>query len=148
MDNHVREKTKELETINTKLEKAQQEYEPYKAQDELDRIHELYPNMKENLRIADFCKSTGFTTDATKKLLTGIVLTVTGNLFSPEHKQSFKVQDAKVKIEKEPDNPLKLRLTINGVNILDWFKQKFQEFQDAIGIRRRPEPIKKAGMKL
>jgi len=30
---------------------------------------------------------------------------------------------------KQRDNPDKLKLSINGQNILNWFKQKFKELQ-------------------
>jgi cell fate (sporulation/competence/biofilm development) regulator YmcA (YheA/YmcA/DUF963 family) len=42
------------------------------------------------------------------------------------------VKDAKVKIEKESDNPNKLRLAINGMNVVDWFRQKYKEVQQKI----------------
>ncbi len=148
MHSHIQEKTKELETVDSKLENARQEYEPYKAQEELNFVHELFPMMQEQLRVANLCKSVGFTTESVKNMLSDKELIVTGNLYSPEHKQHFEVQNGKAKIEKEPDNPLKLRLTINGTNILDWFKQKFRELQEALVIRKRPEPVKRQGMKM
>ncbi len=43
----------------------------------------------------------------------------TFSFFSPEHKQKFTAEDVKLKMEKEPDNPDKLRLNLNGMNILD-----------------------------
>jgi hypothetical protein len=44
------------------------------------------------------------------------------------------VKEAKVKIEKEPDNLGKLRLTINDTNIIDWFKLKYKELQKRIKV--------------
>jgi FtsZ-binding cell division protein ZapB len=133
MDEYVRRKDNELTVIETKLQKAKQEYEPYRAQEELNLIHELFPMMKEQLRITDLCQKIGFTIGAVRKLLKGITLPIaSGKLYSSEHKQYFEVKDAKVKIEKEPDNPSKLRLTINGINILEWFRQKYKEFQQRI----------------
>jgi hypothetical protein len=138
MDEYAKQKNKELTTIETKLQKAKQEYEPYKAQEELNQIHELFPMMKEQLRIADLCQKIGFTIEAVRKLLGGITLSIaSGKLYSPEHKQYFEVKDAKVKIEHEPDNPNKLRLTINGTNIIDWFKLKYKELQQKVGINSR-----------
>ncbi len=148
MDEYTKQKQKELSMVESKLENAKQAYEPYKIQEELNLAHELFPMMKEQLRIADLCKSIGFTINGIKKMLSDKELTVTGNLYSNEHKQGFEVQNAKVKIEKEPDNPLKLCLTINGTNILDWFKQKFRELQDATRIWKRPEQEKRRGMRM
>ncbi|KAA6337229.1 Plasmid recombination enzyme [termite gut metagenome] len=133
MDEYVRRKDNELSIIETKLQKAKQDYEPYKAQEELNLIHELFPMMKEQLRIAELCQKIGFTIDAVRGLLKGITLSIaSGKLYSFEHKQYFEVKDAKVKIEKEPDNPNKLQLMINEMNVADWFRQKHKEFQQRI----------------
>ncbi|KAA6325678.1 hypothetical protein EZS27_025135, partial [termite gut metagenome] len=135
MDEYVRRKDNELTSIETKLQKTKQEYEPYKVQEELNRIHELFPIMKEQLRIAELCQKIGFTIEAVRQLLKGITLSIVfGKLYSPEHKQHFEVKEAKVKIDHEPDNPNKLRLSINGMNIMDWFRQKYKEVQQRIRV--------------
>jgi hypothetical protein len=56
------------------------------------------------------------------------------------------VKDAKVKIEEEPDNPNKLRLAINGTNIMDWFRQKYQELKQSVRTIQKPE--KNKGIKM
>ena len=98
MDRHVEDKTEELATVETKLQKAQQDYEPYRAQEEVTRIHELFPMMKEQLRIADLCRKIGLAVESTRSLLTGIILTAKSfSFFSPEHKQKFIAEDVKLK---------------------------------------------------
>jgi len=130
MDKHLQQKEQEIATIEAKLQKVKQDYEPFKAQEELNLIHELFPMMKEQLRIANFCKKIGLAIEDVKALLYGKLLTAkTFSFFSPEHNQKFTMEDMKLKIEKEPDNPSKLRLNLNGMNILDWFKQKYSELQ-------------------
>jgi hypothetical protein len=127
MYEHVRQKEKELAAIETKLRKARQEYEPYR---ELNLIHELFPMMKEQLRIANFCLKTGFAVEHICRMFRGNTLTInSGKLYSPEHDRKFEVTNAKLKIENEPDNPNKLRLNINEMNILEWFRQKYREVQ-------------------
>lgn len=133
MDRHVRDKEEELATVESKLQRAKQEYEPYKAQEELNLIHNLFPMMKEQLRIADLCKTMGLALNSIKELLEGRNLTAkTFSFFSPEHKQKFTAEDVKLKMEKELDNPDKLRLNLNGMNILDWFRQKYREVQEKV----------------
>jgi len=44
-----------------------------------------------------------------------------------------------LKIEKETDNPEKLKLTLNGNNILDWFKEKFKELHQRARINIQPK---------
>ncbi|GHT29149.1 mobilization protein BmpH [Bacteroidia bacterium] len=133
MDEHIQQKNKELATIENKLQKAKQEYEPYKAQEELNLIHELFPMMKENLRIAELCKKIGIGIEYIKMLFSGKTLTAKSfSFFSSEYNQKFTAKDVKLKIEKEQDNSNKLRLTLNGMNILDWFRKKYQEVQKKV----------------
>ncbi|MDR3046019.1 MAG: plasmid recombination protein [Bacteroidales bacterium] len=121
MDEHIRQKTKELATVETKLQKAKQDYEPYKAQEELNLIHELFPLMKEQLRIAEFCRKIGLSVESIKALFAGKTLTAKSfSFFSPEHNQKFISENINLKIKKEQDNPNKLRLDLNDINILDW----------------------------
>ncbi|KAA6317012.1 hypothetical protein EZS27_032769 [termite gut metagenome] len=101
---------------------------------------ELFPMMKEQLRIADLCRKIGLAIESIKSLFEGKSLTAKSfSFFSPEHNQKFTAEDVRLEVEKEPDNPNKLRLNLNGVNILDWFRQKYQEFQKAIGIHIKPK---------
>jgi hypothetical protein len=145
MDRHVRDKKEELATVEVKLQKAKLDYEPYRAQEELNLIHNLFPMMKEQLRIADFCRKIGLAVESIKALLAGKVLTAKSfSFFSPEHKQKFTAEDVKLKIETEQDNPNKLRLSLDGVNILEWFRQKYQE----VKFRKKPEISKNKGIKM
>jgi hypothetical protein len=140
MDKHVQDKIEKLAIVEAKLQKSQQEYEPYKAQEDLNLIHELFPMMKEQLRIAHFCRKIGLTIESIKSLFAGRILTAKSfSFFSPEHNQKFKAEDVKLKIEKEPDNPNKLRLNINEMDISDWFKVKYQKIQQKFNINRKPE---------
>jgi len=94
--------------------------------------------MKEQLRIAYLCQQIGLAVESIKALLTGKTLTAKSfSFFSPEHKRKFTAEDVKLKIEKEPNNPNKLRLNINGMNILDWFKQRFEDVQKAMENRNK-----------
>jgi hypothetical protein len=52
------------------------------------------------------------------------------------------MENMRIKMEQEPDNPNRLRLVLNGVNILDWFKEKAQE------VRQRVMPKRGRGMKM
>jgi hypothetical protein len=74
--------------------------------------------------------------------------TVNDKLYSPEHKQHFEAKNLKVQIEKEPDNPNKLRLNLNGMNILEWFREKYQEMRQAIGNGKKQANDKSRQMKM
>lgn len=45
----------------------------------------------------------------------------------PEHDQDFSVQNARLQLFRDWDSRDKFRLSLNGQNIIDWFKQKEQE---------------------
>ncbi|KAA6311523.1 Plasmid recombination enzyme [termite gut metagenome] len=140
MDEYVRRKDNELTSIEAKLQKAKQDYEPYRAQEELNFIHALFPMMKEQLRIAELCRKVGLAIESIKSLFEGKSLTAKFfSFFSPEHNQKFTAEDVRLKIEKEPDNPNKLQLNLNGMNILEWFRQKYQVFQKSIDIHVKPK---------
>jgi hypothetical protein len=133
MDDYVRQKEMELTTVETKIQKAKQDYEPYKAVDELNLIYELFPMMKEQLRIAGLCRKIGLAIESIKSLFEGKILTAKSfSFFSTEHNQKFTADDVKLKIEKAPDNPSRLQLNLNGMNILEWFKIKYREVQQKI----------------
>jgi hypothetical protein len=135
--------------VTAKLQKAKQEYEPYIAQEELNLIHNLFPMMKEQLRIADFCKKMGLAVNSIKALLEGRNLTAKMfSFFSPEARQKFTAEDVKLKMEREPDNPDKLRLNLNGVNIIDWSREQYQRVKQATRLNIKPEAGKNKGFKM
>lgn len=151
MDEYVRRKEKELATMETRLQQLKQDYEPYKAQEELNAITKYYPMMKEQMRIAELCERIGLTFDSVRSLIFGKTLTGESvKLYSPEHERHFQAENVQLKIEKEPDNPAKFRLSLNGQNIIDWFRQKYQKLQATIRIapKQKPEVDKSKGIKM
>lgn len=92
--------------------------------------------MKERLRIAEFCERIGLAFESIKALFYGKTLTSTViKLFSPEHNRYFEAKDVQFKVEKDADSPNKLKLSIHGENILDWFKKKFEAVKLALDSR-------------
>jgi hypothetical protein len=61
-------------------------------------------------------------------------------------------EDAKLQLFKERENPDKFHLSINGQNILDWFRQKYQEVKQTIRPHikppAKPEVDKNKGFKM
>jgi len=152
MHEYTQQKETEISNLETRIEQLKQDYEPYKAQDDINLLLGVFPHLSERLRIAQLCKAVGLTIDTIKQLFKGEPLSFTGKLHSPEHDQSFSVQDAKLQLFKESKDSDRLKLTINGQNILDWFKQKYQEVKQATNYYKRPsiksEEGKNKGLKL
>lgn len=79
------------------------------------------------------CEQIGLTFNNIRALLSGKTLSGdSAKLYSPEHERHFETKDIKLKIEKEPDNPEKLRLSLNGKNIIDWFREQFSRLKQTI----------------
>lgn len=84
------------------------------------------------------CRGFQLTIDIIKQLFKGEAVTVNGKLRLPEHNQSFNVQDVKLQLFKESRDSDRLKLSINGQNIIDWFKQKYQELKQSVKPHIKP----------
>lgn len=94
--------------------------------------------MKEQMRIAELCERIGLTFDSVRSLIFGKILTGESiKLYSVKYERHFQTEDVQLKIEKEPDNPAKFGLSLNGQNILDWFRQKYKDLQVTIRIEHK-----------
>lgn len=143
MHDYARNKEKEITDMESRLNQLKQDCEPYKAQEELNAIHKYFPMMKEQMRIAGLCEQVGLLFDSIRALLFGKTLTgESAKFYSPEHKQHFEAKDIQLKVEKDPDSPGNLRLSLNGQNILDWFRQKYQELKQTARPHIKPIPPK------
>jgi hypothetical protein len=132
MHEYNEQKENEISEKEARLERLQRDYEPYRAQDDLNLLMDVFPKMAENLRMARFCKDVGLTIDDTRKLFNAETITVTGKLRSPEHDRDFDVRDAKLQIYKRQDGSGKLFLYLNGKNILDWFREQFDKLKQNV----------------
>ena len=142
MHEYTRQKEQEATAVEARLEQLKQNYEQYKAQEDINLLFEVFPQLNERLRIAQLCKAIGLAVDAVKRLFKGEEIMVTGTLHSPEHNRSFEVQNIKLQLLKDKDNPNKLKLFINGKYIIDWFKQKYQELKQSVRTFQKPEKNK------
>ena len=142
LDDYVRRKEKELAEMKARLEQLKQDYEPYKAQDDINMLISIFPKLSENLQMAQLCRSIGLPVDMIKRLFTGEAVSYSGKLRSPEHDRDFNVQDAKLQLYKEKNNPNNLHLSLNGQNILEWFKRKYDDLQRLAKPHIKPIPPK------
>ena len=140
MNEHLKQQKDEFVALETKLQAAKQQYEPYKAQEDINLLLSLFPKLSGYLPIAQLCKAIGLTVETIKKLFNRETITLTGALHSPEHKQNFEAKDIRLKIDKEPNNSGKFRLTLNGQDIQEWFKQQYNAHRHIIRPYSKPEP--------
>jgi hypothetical protein len=77
----------------------------------------------------------GFGEDLTKKVLEMKPVGFRGKLYSAEYKRHFETEHSVVEIKVSSNELDKLLLMIDGLGDVSWFKQKYQEFQERIGIK-------------
>lgn len=147
MHNYTQNKEKEITEMESRLQQLKRDYEPYKAQEEVNAIHKYFPMMKEQMRVVGLCEQVGLVLDSIRALLFGKTLTgESAKFYSPEYKQHFEAKDIQLKIEKDPKNPGKFFLSLNGQNIIEWFKQKYQEIKQTARPHIKPAmPTPKKG---
>ena len=125
-------KDKEISRLNTLLEKA----------------HKWFPMFKEMLRMEKLCAVIGFTKDMIESLLTKKeAIQCSGKIYSEEHRRKFNIKNDVFRVEKHPMDGGKLILTINRIQMGEWFKEQFDKLRQSL---RRPteEPRKSRGFKL
>jgi hypothetical protein len=83
----------------------------------------------------------GFTKEMTSMLVNEKPVRFSGTLYSHEYERNFQTEHSTAKIEENPKEPGKFRLMIDGLHVVDWFRQKYREMQKVLGIpvRERPE---------
>lgn len=126
--------------------KYQQEITQY--DEKLKRIDTYFPNVKELLPLADQCREVGFTEEMTRQLVNLQPVGFRGKLYSKEHREKFKTEHSTAVIERNPQQQGKFHLCIDGKPILEWFKMKFQEIKEKLGITPKVENEPKRGLRM
>lgn len=101
---------------------------------ELEKIHNLFPKLKELLRIENLCKHLGFSEELTKMILEMKPIGFRGKLYSSEYKRKFETEHSVAEVKDHPIEKGKLQFTLDGVSDTNWFRQKQKEFLEGIGI--------------
>lgn len=139
----------ENRSLKTEMQTLQKEYQTTtdKLRAELKKIYDLFPNLRELLSIERMCRLVGFTEKLTKQILSGEKVGFKGSLYSTEYKREITTEYSVAQMEPEPKKPGKLRLTIDSVDIIEWFRLKQKEFLKSIGITiRNKAQEKKIGL--
>jgi len=104
--------------------------------------------LKEMLRMEKLCATIGFTKEMIESLLTKKeAIQCSGKIYSEEHRHKFDIKNDVFRVEKHPMDSGKLILTINRIQMGEWFKEQFDKLRQSL---RRPteEPRKSRGFKL
>lgn len=116
----------------------------------LKRIDCYFPNVKELLPIAEQCREVGFTEEMTRQLVNFQHVGFRGKLYSREYREKFRTEHSTATVERNPQEKGKFRLCIDGMPILEWFRKKFQELKEKLGVSctQKEENRPKRGLRL
>jgi hypothetical protein len=139
-----------IQTLKEQIQVKEKEHSKVmeKLQQELDKIYALFPKIKELLHIENLCRHLGFGKELIDKILEMKPVGFRGKLYSSEYQRYFETEHSIAEIKPEPNEPEKLRLTIDGLGDVSWFRQKYREFQQSIGIKVKQESHKNKGIRL
>lgn len=82
------------------------------------------------------CRLLGFTPEQTAALITGTPLEYSGKLRSQEHGRDFTASRVIAQIGTESTDKNKLFLSINRINVSDWFKEQFDGLTQPIQVKQ------------
>ena len=112
------------------------DYAEYKAD-----IEKYFPDVPDLLIWARYCKHIGFPDSFTQRIISQQPVQFRGQLYSPEHSQSYSTEHSEAKLERDPEKKHRFILKIDGVSVFQWFRNKAKEFLARLGIRPK-EPRK------
>ena len=114
----------------------------------LKQIDTYFPIVTELLPIAEQCREVGFTEELTRKIVSLQPIGFKGRLYSKEYKEKFRTEHSTATVERNPQEKGKFRLCIDGIPILDWFRKKFQEIKEKLGLNTPVENKQRKGLKI
>ncbi len=114
----------------------------------LELIDTYFPIVKELMPIAEQCREVGFTEELTRRIVSLQPVEFKGRLYSKEYKEKFRTEHSTATVERDPQEKGKFRLCIDGVPILDWFRKKFQEIKEKLGLNTPVENKQRKGLKI
>lgn len=147
--NEVAIRDESIDNLQTNIQRIQEQHrtellniqsEHNKEVSRLNRIIQKacawIPLLKELFRMEKFCRLLGFTPEQTATLITGAPLEYSGKLHSQEHGRDFTVNCVVAQIRAEPTDKSKLFLSINRINVSDWFKEQFNRLTQSIQVKQ------------
>lgn len=125
------------QTINQERQESQKAKGVLKA--ELSKVYDWFPETPQLIKWGEYCQRLGFSNSQAKDLINMKPIRFSGELYSNEHSQRFKADDAEIRLERGRNSGI-FNLQINGISLIEWFKQKHREFLEVLGIKPKQKP--------
>ena len=94
---------------------------------EIAHLHDLMPELKGLLQVEKICKAVRFGAELTKRIVRGESVGFKGSLYSPEHEKWLQTDYSTAKVEHDPQEKGRMRLTIDGIDVFGWLRKKHEE---------------------
>ena len=145
-----REQTKMENRHSSEINRVDRSYRQKIAEydNRLELIDTYFPIVKELIPIAEQCREVGFTEELTRRIVSLQPVEFKGRLYSKEYKEKFRTEHSTATVERNPQEKGKFRLCIDGIPILDWFRKKFQEIKEKLGLNTPVENKQRKGSKI
>lgn len=145
-----REQTKMENRHSSEINRVDRSYRQKIAEydNRLELIDTYFPIVKELMPIAEQCREVGFTEELTRRIVSLQPVEFKGRLYSKEYKEKFRTEHSTATVERNPREKGKFRLCIDGIPILDWFRKKFQEIKEKLGLNTPVENKQRKGLKI
>ncbi|MCE9471753.1 plasmid recombination protein [Bacteroides fragilis] len=145
-----REQTKMENRHSSEINRVDRSYRQKIAEydNRLELIDTYFPIVKELMPIAEQCREVGFTEELTRRIVSLQPVEFKGRLYSKEYKEKFRMEHSTATVERNPQEKGKFRLCIDGIPILDWFRKKFQEIKEKLGLNTPVENKQRKGLKI
>ena len=145
-----REQTKMENRHSSEINRVDRSYRQKNAEydNRLELIDTYFPIVKELMPIAEQCREVGFTEELTRRIVSLHPVEFKGRLYSKEYKEKFRTEHSTATVERNPQEKGKFRLCIDGIPILDWFRKKFQEIKEKLGLNTPVENKQRKGLKI
>ena len=145
-----REQTKMENRHSSEINRVDRSYRQKIAEydNRLELIDTYFPIVKELMPIAEQCREVGFTEELTRRIVSLQPVEFKGRLYSKEYKEKFRTEHSTATVERNPQKKGKFRLCIDGIPILDWFRKKFQEIKEKLGLNTPVENKQRKGLKI
>lgn len=94
------------------------------------------------------CREVGFTEELTRQIVSLQPVGFKGRLYSKEHREKFRTDHSTATVERNPQEKGKFRLCIDGIPILEWFRMKFQELKEKLGVSLTQKEVSGKGLRM
>ena len=126
----------EIRRLNKTIDRERREHEQTakRLQGEIDRIYGWFPDTPQLIRRGEYCREIGFTDKMACDLVNMLPVHFSGKLYSSEHSQHFENEHSEARLLRDEKGPGGFQLVIDLIPILQWFRQKAEEFLERLGI--------------